>query len=83
MFWITFKWRDDRLGARVDGDKATVYWNAAEPREKRLDREYTWSEMQRLTQADIQMGIMAVVGPEIMNISEVRITNEDIDWRYK
>jgi hypothetical protein len=78
MFWIIFKLNSDLIGAKIEGDKATVYWNTAPPREKKLQREYTYQEIATMHPANIRQGIMMVAG--MADIRDLRITNEDINW---
>lgn len=79
-FWITFNHRRDLLGAKVEGDKATVYWNKAEPREKTLKRHWTYQEVGSMHPNNIRQGIFQVAGIEHGLISNVKIFQEDVLW---
>jgi len=81
MFWITFNLDNrDVVGAKIEGNKATRYWNNADPVEVTLKREYSYIELASLSPTEIQMGIIAAVGFEINRISNLRITQENIQW---
>ena len=79
-FAITFTYRGDRIGAQVDGDKATVYWGKAPPRDKTLNRSWTYEEMVAFHPLDIQLGVFQVVGPEIQHITDLRFHKGEFDW---
>ena len=66
------------LSVKIEGNKATIYWNTAPPREKQLQREYTYQEIANMHPNNIRQGIMMVAG--LANIKDLRITQENIDW---
>lgn len=78
-YWIIFNYKNDTIGACIDDKKVIRYWNKAKI-EFELDKEYTYSQMRSFHPADIQMGILQVAGPEIANISNLRITDEKLTW---
>lgn len=78
MFWIIFKWNFDIIGAKIEGDEATLYWNKAAPKKRKLERVYTYEEIASLHPMNIQQGIIAVTG--MQNIRDLRITKDNIDW---
>lgn len=78
-YWIIFNYNRDTIGAKIDGKKVERWWNDAKI-EFTLDKEYSYSWIRSLHPSQIQEGILMVAGFEMNNISNLRITNEDLTW---
>jgi len=77
-YWIIFNLNQDILVAKVDGREVERWWNKKKLANVYLDRDYSYSWIRSLHPSQIQEGIFLVAGFEANNISNFRITNEEI-----